>query len=120
MIQGKPVFIEFKCQATIGWMDASDIKMPYYEKFEAFAQEKRDTAPEGLKYLEQMAPLAWVWMPSEQAFVSSAIQGMAIAIAFAFAILLLATWNIILAIYSILCVSIVIVSVVGIMHMLGW
>lgn len=59
-------------------------------------------------------------MASEKAFVTSAMSGIGIAMIFSFLILLMATRNIILAILSILCVSIVIVSVLAIMVLKGW
>jgi protein dispatched 1 len=59
-------------------------------------------------------------MPSERAFVSSAIQGIIIAMAFAYIVLLIATRNIIQASLSLLCVIFIVVSVVAIMHMQGW
>ena len=68
----------------------------------------------------QSGGFAWVWMPSEKAFVSSAIQGIVIAMVFAFIVLLLATKNLVQASVSLLCVSIIIVWVVGIMVMKGW
>jgi predicted RND superfamily exporter protein len=73
-----------------------------------------------LKSAEQNAGVYWAWMATERAFVSSAVNGMIIAITFAFCILLMATQNIILASVAIGCVSIVIVSVVAIMSMQGW
>jgi len=101
-------------------MDNADAKQPALDKFEAFAEQKRQEAPEGLKHLNQVAPLAWPWMPSERAFVTSAMQGMGISITFAFIILLIATHNIILAIVSIFSVGMVIISVVCLMHLQGW
>lgn len=68
----------------------------------------------------QSGGFAWVWMPSEKAFVSSAIQGIVIAMVFAFIVLLLATKNLVQASVSLLCVAIIIVWVVGIMVMKGW
>ena len=68
----------------------------------------------------QSGGFAWVWMPSEKAFVSSAIQGIVIAMVFALIVLLLATKNLVQASVSLLCVAIIIVWVVGIMVMKGW
>ena len=59
-------------------------------------------------------------MPSEAAFVQSAVSGIAIAMTFAFFVLLLATRNIIQACLSILCVAIIIISVLAIMFLSGW
>ena len=61
----------------------------------------------------------WLFMVSERAFVSSAIQGIGISLAFAFIMLLVATRNIIIALESILCVAYTVVSVLAIMHMRG-
>jgi protein dispatched 1 len=68
----------------------------------------------------QSGGFAWVWMPSEKAFVSSAIQGIVIAMVFAFIVLLIATGNFVQAGMSLVCVAIIIVWVVGIMVMKGW
>jgi len=48
MIKGKPMFVEFKAQTDVSWIDPSDVKMPEYEKFEDFVIKKNDAAPEGL------------------------------------------------------------------------
>jgi len=113
-------YIEFKANAVVSWIDPSSLKQPEHDKFEEFVTKKKEIAPVGLKYIEQSAPLAWGWMPTEKAFVTSAMQGMTIAIVFAFAILLIATRNIVLAILSILCVTMTIVSVVCIMVLQDW
>ena len=59
-------------------------------------------------------------MPSTQAFVDGAIQGIFIAMLFAFIILLIATQNLTQSIISISCVSGIIISVVAIMQIKGW
>jgi hypothetical protein len=53
-------------------------------------------------------------MDSEKALLVSAIQGITIAVGFASLVLLIATKNIILTFFAIICVTIVIVSVVAI------
>jgi len=62
---------------------------------------------------------AWTFMPSESMFVQNAIQGIIIAVAFAFVILLISTGNIITAVVSILCVALVIVSIVAVFYLNG-
>lgn len=59
-------------------------------------------------------------MPTEKAFVTSAISGIFIAMSFAFCILLLATKNLIQSVLSITCVIIIVISVVAIMELKGW
>ena len=62
---------------------------------------------------------SWVQMPTELAFVQNAIQGIIIAIVFAFIILMIATRNYIISLMSIFCVAMVVVSIVAIMHLNG-
>lgn len=66
------------------------------------------------------ASQAFVWMPSERAFVSGAVTGIIISIVFAFIILLLATLNVVIATYSMLCVGFIVISVVAVMQLAGW
>ena len=59
-------------------------------------------------------------MDLEKALLVSAIQGITIAVGFASLVLLIATKNIILTFFAIICVTIVIVSVVAIIVLQGW
>ena len=59
-------------------------------------------------------------MPTESSFVTSAFYGIITAMLFAFIILMIATFNIIQSLLSILCVSTIIVSVLAIMKLFGW
>jgi len=74
-----------------------------------------DKAPIGLKSLYQSCPQGWLFMPSEDAFVKGALQGIFIAMLFAFVILLIATRNLTQSIISISCVTGIVISVVAIM-----
>ena len=59
-------------------------------------------------------------MQTEKTMVKGAIQGVAISLLFAFAVLLVSTMNILIALYSTLCIVIIVVSIMGIMQILGW
>lgn len=59
-------------------------------------------------------------MASERAFFNSAMSGIAIAMGFAYIILIIATMNLILATLAIICVSTVVISVLAIMVIKGW
>lgn len=54
-------------------------------------------------------------MVSQKAFVTNAIQGMFVSLAFAFLVLILSTQNIIISIYSILSIAGIVTSVVAVM-----
>jgi hypothetical protein len=92
------------------------IKEAQYEKFQEFIdlanKAATDKAVLGMSNLRQ-GDDAWAWIPSEKAFVTNAIQGIILALVFAFVIILVSTQNIINSIFSILCVGLVILSVLG-------
>jgi len=56
-------------------------------------------------------------MPSESVFVTNAIQGIVVAISFAFVIVLLSTGNIVNAAVAIFCVAMVIVSITAVFYL---
>ena len=60
------------------------------------------------------------WMRSELEFISSAQTGIILSMLFAFIILNLSTLNILISIFSILCIGLIVLSVVAIMELLGW
>lgn len=59
-------------------------------------------------------------MVTEDALVTSALQGIVISLIFAFAILLLTTGNIVISLFATYCVSITVLSVVAIIVLRGW
>lgn len=59
-------------------------------------------------------------MVTEKALVDNAIQGVLISLAFAFVVLVCTTYNIILAIYSVISIGSIVVSVIAIIEMIGW
>lgn len=59
-------------------------------------------------------------METEKAFVSNALSGVGISLAFAFLILLLTTYNILMSLYSVLCIGGIVVSVISVMVLMGW
>jgi len=58
-------------------------------------------------------------MPTESMYVQNAIQGILIAVAFAFLIVLLSTGNLIVSIITIICVALVIVSIMAVFMLNG-
>ncbi len=59
-------------------------------------------------------------MESEDLFVKNAIRGTVIAIIFSFIILIFATMNILQAIYSVVTIIMVCLSILCIINLLGW
>ena len=62
----------------------------------------------------------WTFMVTEVEFKNSAIQGIGIAMAFSFVIVLFATNNVLMPIFAIASVAFTVLSVVAIMELKGW
>lgn len=88
----------------------SATKDPIYNRLEAWVKSANSGAPGGLKNLRQGSQ-TWTFIPTEKSLVKNAIVGIALAMAFSFVIVLLATRNIINTVLAILCVSMVILSI---------
>lgn len=76
-------------------------------------EEAKETAPT-LRTIRQTGP--WPSIPVEVAFVSSAFQGIAIAMSFSFIVLMIVTRNFITSLTSIFCVSVIITSMLTFMY----
>ena len=65
----------------------------------------------------QTAGSNWVFMVTERAMVSNAMQGVLIAMVFSFIVLLFSTHNIYISLFSILSISGIVASVMSIMQL---
>ena len=68
----------------------------------------------------QNADQFWAFMESELAFYNGAIQGMIVSVTLAYAIMLLATHNVIISTYAIIAVIFIVAHVTAVMVLLGW
>lgn len=118
VIYPKVMYAKSNFIMNVNSRDPRATKLPYYNKIEEFITETDAKAPEGLKNLIQ-GSRAWNYMPTEKMMVQNAIQGILIAVLFAFVIVLLSTGNIINAAISIFSVSMVIVSITAFFFMNG-
>ena len=92
-VNGTLKYVEFTAETALEQRDPGYIKRPQYYLWEQWTIDQREKAPIGLKSLFQNCSAGWLFMPSEAAFVVGALQGIFIAMAFAFLILLVATGN---------------------------
>ena len=111
-------YVKFTVSLDVERRDPKSVKLPFYQAIEDFIDNLNQNAPDGMKNLIQGSN-SWIFMPTESMFVQGAIQGIIIAIAFAFIILLIATGNIIQASVSILCVALVIMSILAVFKING-
>ena len=113
------IFTKLTAKATIGRRETGENKAIEYEKWEKFVDDQKGKAPEGMRNSMRQTCPEWPTIATEDAFVENAINGVGMAICFAFLILLYATGNIIQSALSIWCVTIVIFSIMAIMHIQG-
>ena len=62
----------------------------------------------------------WMRMRTEEVMATSSFVGCSISVVVAFVVLALATGNVVIALYSLVCIAGIIVSCVGYMHVIGW
>jgi len=68
----------------------------------------------------QTAGYQWAWMMTEKETFDGARQGIFLSILFAFLVLLLVTMNIFSALYAILCIACIVISVLATIELIGW
>ena len=101
-------------------MDPYNKKKPVYDQWEAYVETFKSIAPTSLHSIKQTSGPTWSFMITEKVFASSALQGIGIAMSFAFIILLLLTRSILLSLFAGICITSVIASVMAIMVLKGW
>ena len=101
--------------------DSRSQKIPIREGWDDLVDDfSKNKAPEGLENLYQEADVFWAWMQSEQAFFDGVKTGVSTSGALAFLILLLATRNILVALYAIKSVVFIVLCVVAVMVLNDW
>lgn len=93
-------------------------KKPYYDRIQEYIKKAQADGPEGFKSFVQGSS-AWAFIPSEDMFVQTAMQGIGVAIGFAFIVVLFATGNIVNTFIAIFCVGTVILSITACFYIGG-
>ena len=92
---------------------------PLYEEWEDLIELINQGSPEGMNQAVQITE-RWGWLDTFSEFINSAIQGMIIAITFAFFVLLISTLNIFIAIYATISIGGIIICLMGTIKLLNW
>jgi hypothetical protein len=115
---GKIKYMQISAVTKVDKRDPGEVRAPFLEKWQdyidTFNDDVRTKAPT-LANMKQTCS-AWTSIAVEKAFVTSAFQGIAIAMTFSFIILMLVTGNLITSLCSIYCVTIIITSIITFMH----
>lgn len=92
----------------------------HYDAFEEFVAEVNAGAPAAAFQTALGQPGRWVWMHTQSIYLTSAITGASFGAFLAFAVLLGATRNIVVALLSMLTIAGILASVLATMTMIGW
>lgn len=98
-----------------------DVNKPVLDAWEVYARELAQRgAPHGAGKVIQTAGLSWAWMQTERALVTSAIQGIAIAVSVALVVLIVSTNSIPVGLFATATIGGIVLTVLATMVLLGW
>lgn len=90
-----------------------------YERIEGLITSFNEKSGPGLNKGFQAAYDNWAWLHLRQIFVSNAIQGIIISISFAFIILTITTRNVKISLIATMCISCIILMLMGSIVIMG-
>ena len=94
--------------------------MDLFDRFEATATKFNFGAPEGVNKVWLSAYDNWTWLELRGAAITDAFQGIAVSLGFAFIVMLLMTQNLYVSLISIICISSIILQLMGAIKAIGW
>jgi len=91
-----------------------------FNRFEATIKQFNDQAPKGVNKVWQTAYDNWTWLEMRGENILNAFSGIGFSLAFSFIILFIMTGNIYMSVLSIICISAIILQIMGAIKLLGW
>jgi len=91
-----------------------------YDRIEAMVTKFNAESNTGVNKVWQVAYDNWTWLELRGAAISEAFQGIGVSLTFAFIILLIMTGNVYVSVLSILCISSIILQLMGAIKAVGW
>ena len=119
-INGELRFMRIKSLSPEDQSQGYDRMNSLYNDWENLIKSYNGGSPQGINKAYQSGGYPWAWLVTQRELVTGAIQGILISIFFSFIVILASTLNIISSVYSIICITCIILSVVGTIQMLGW
>ena len=119
MIHIKILYILIQFPLQIYRFAAYDIKKQAFDFWESKMSEWNEAAPTSVSNGFFASP-GFAWMASERAFMTSAIQGILIALPCAFIILLLSTKNWIISIFAVITIIGIVSTEIMLMVLQNW
>ena len=120
LIQGKLKYMRIEALSPEGEQQGYDDMIKIYDQWEEIMKSYNNGSPDGMDNAYQSAGFTWAWLATQEELVTGAIQGITISLTFSFIVLVCSTLNIIAAIYSIICITCIVITVIGSIQMIGW
>ena len=114
------LFIQIVALTTEAPFQGRKILYPIFKKWEDLKDSYNSASPKGLDNAFETSGYNWAWLETEAEMLRGVIQGIIISLLFAFFILVLSTLNIVVALYAVLSISVIVLSVIAIMEMNSW
>eukprot|EP01083_Nonionella_stella_P149835 476462_1 len=112
----KFAYIEFK----IPYAYYSEHKPEVFADLEDIVLQFNEMAPKGVSNAYQTTTMGWAWMITQDGFVTSAVQGIGIAVPLALLCLVLSTQNLIISLYATSAIVGIVACEVALMVLQGW
>lgn len=120
MVDDKIAFMQISALSSVRKDDKISLKEIEFDKWENFTRKWQSKLPVTAKSVFQTSVDAWGWMPTQKSIQEDSINGVIIAAAFCFIILLFSSQNVVITILGILCLFSIFVSLLALMKVLDW
>jgi hypothetical protein len=121
IIKGQLKYVRLAMAASLKKQQPNRLTQPVIEAFDAFAEQRNAGAPAGMTGMIHAGGVFWTWTFTEKALVDGIFTGFAICFPCAFLVLILSTWNIVVALWAIVAVAGIVASVLGsVKAYFGW
>jgi len=112
-VGGELKFVQVIARMTLETLRSTAVRLDVHEQLVRWMDEQRAKAPRSVGTLSQNGRYDWVFMELESQLVKGLYQGFIICFPTAFLVLLFATQNLYVALYAIVTIFFVVMSVLG-------
>ncbi len=119
-IDGEIKFVNIPFTSTMLTLRPVDKKQEVRKNVDKLIDSINDSAAPTTGKVIDEAGIEWTWMVTEQGLVDGLFIGFAICFPVAFAVLIVATTNIVVSFYAIVSIMMIVSSVMGVVQMVGY
>mmetsp|Transcript_73571 Transcript_73571/g.185940 ORF Transcript_73571/g.185940 Transcript_73571/m.185940 type:complete len:1090 (+) Transcript_73571:76-3345(+) len=112
-VDGQLRYVEIQAMLTLKKTQPASVRAEVLDVVEHFLQQEQAAAPEAIGRILQTVGFDWILLVLEQELVGGLFNGFAICFPTAFVVLLLATQNVLVAVYAVVTIGAIVMSVLG-------